>query len=58
MSLGLAYHLGVDATIQGEGTYKNLPFSMPQIGHQLLAGANSVTEFVDTTKTKIIKKLK
>ena len=43
MSLGLAYHLGVDATIQGEGTYKNLPFSMPQIGHQLLAGANSVT---------------
>ena len=58
MSLGLAYHLGVDGTIQGEGTYKNLPFSMPQIGHQLIAGANSMTEFIDTTKTKIIKKLK
>jgi len=55
MSLGLAYHLGVDATIQGEGTYKNLPFSMPQFGHQLIAGANSMTEFIDTAKTKIKK---
>ena len=54
MSLGLAYHLGVDGTIQGDGTYKDLPFSIPKFGHQLIAGLNSITEFIDTTKSKIL----
>jgi hypothetical protein len=54
MSLGLAYHLGVDGTIQGDGTYKDLPLSIPKFGHQLIAGLNSITEFIDTTKSKIL----
>jgi len=55
MSLGLAYHLGVDGTLHGDGSYKNLPFSMPKFGHQLIAGVNSLTELIDTTRSKIFK---
>ena len=54
MSLGLAYHLGIDGTIQGGGSYNNLPFSMPNFGHRLIAGLNSITEFIDTSKSKIL----
>ncbi|MDC0225009.1 hypothetical protein OAK62_06200 [Deltaproteobacteria bacterium] len=56
MSLGLAYHLGIDGTIQGDGTYKDLPFTMPKFGHQLIAGVNSITELLYTTKSKVFKK--
>jgi len=54
MSLGLAYHLGIDGTIQGGGSYSNLPFSMSNFGHRLIAGLNSITEFIDTSKSKIL----
>ena len=55
MSAGLIYHLGFDATIDRDGTYKNLPFSMPQYGHQVLIALNSLTELVDLkSKKKII----
>ena len=55
MSAGLIYHLGFDATIDGDGTYKNLPFKMPQYGHQMLIALNSLAEFVDLkSKSKII----
>jgi len=52
MSFGLAYHLGVDTFIDSGGTYKNLPFSMPLYGHQMIMGINSITEFVDFFKRK------
>ena len=52
MSAGLIYHLGFDATIDGDGTYKNLPFSMPQYGHQVLIALNSFTELVDSISKK------
>ena len=55
MSLGLAYHLGVDGTLQGDGTYKDLPFSMPKFGHQLIAVLNSLTELIDITRSKVLK---
>ncbi|SVD46972.1 uncharacterized protein METZ01_LOCUS399826, partial [marine metagenome] len=55
MSLGLAYHLGVDGTLHGDGTYKDLPFSVPKLGHQLIAGINSFTELIDTTRSKVFK---
>ena len=37
-----------------EGTYKNLPFSMPQFGHQILTALNSLTELVDLKSKKKI----
>ena len=52
MSAGLILHLGIDATLDGEGTYKNLPFSMPQFGHQILTALNSLTELVDLKSKK------
>ena len=55
MSLGLAYHLGIDGTIQGGGSYNNLPFSMPNLGHRLIAGINSLTELIDITRSKVLK---
>ena len=33
--------------LYGDGTYKNLPFSMPQYGHQILLSLNSLTELID-----------
>jgi hypothetical protein len=54
MSLGLAYHLGIDATIQGGGSYNDLPFSTTNFGHRLIAGLNSITEFIDSSKSKIL----
>ena len=43
VGLGIAYHLGVDATLDGEGTYRGLP-PMPQEGHQAIAGVNAIGE--------------
>lgn len=48
-SLGIAYHLGIDATLDGEGTYKDLPVELPLEGHQAIAAANAAIEMADTT---------
>lgn len=50
LSAGIAYHLGVDATIDGDGTYKDLPVSLPETGHQAILGANAVVEGTDAAK--------
>lgn len=50
VSAGIAYHLGVDATIDGDGTYKDLPVSLPQAGHQAILGANATVEANDAAK--------
>ncbi len=50
LSAGIAYHLGVDATIDGDGTYKDLPVSLPQVGHQAILGANAAVEAIDAWK--------
>jgi hypothetical protein len=50
LSAGIAYHLGVDATIDGDGTYKDLPVSLPEGGHQAILGANAGVEAVDAGK--------
>lgn len=50
LSAGIAYHLGVDATIDGDGTYKDLPVSLPEGGHQAILGGNAVLEGVDAAK--------
>lgn len=50
LSVGIAYHLGVDATIDGDGTYKDLPVALPEVGHQGILGANAVVEGVDAAK--------
>ena len=47
VSAGLAYHLGIDATLDGGGTYKDLPVSMPIEGHQVIALSGAVTEAAD-----------
>ena len=50
LSAGITYHLGVDATIDGDGTYKDLPVSLHEGGHQAILGANAVVEGVDAAK--------
>ena len=46
ISLGLAYHLGVDAVLQ-PGAYHDLPFPMPIEAHQAVLGANAAAEGLD-----------
>lgn len=50
LSVGIAYHLGVDATVDGDGTYKDLPVSLPGAGHQAILGANAFAEATDAAK--------
>lgn len=50
LSAGIAYHLGVDATIDGDGTYKDLPVSLPQVGHQAILAGNATVEGIDAAK--------
>lgn len=47
LSAGIAYHLGVDATIDGDGTYKGLLIPLPEGGHDALAAANAAGEAID-----------
>jgi len=47
VSFGIAYHLGVDATVDGMGTYADLPVSLPMEGHQAVAAAGALVEGVD-----------
>jgi hypothetical protein len=50
LSAGIAYHLGVDATIDGDGTYKDLPVSLPKETHQVILATNAAVEGVDAAK--------
>lgn len=50
MSAGLAYHLGVDATLDAGGTYKDLPVSVPQEVHEAILAVNAGTEGTDAAK--------
>lgn len=45
-SAGIAYHLGVDATLQ-PGAYHDLPISMPLEAHQTLLSMNAAAEAID-----------
>jgi hypothetical protein len=45
-SAGIAYHLGVDATLQ-PGAYHDLPVEMPMEAHQTILAMNAVAEGVD-----------
>jgi len=47
VSLGIAYHLGVDATVDGGGSYKDLPVTVPALGHQQIAAVNAALEAMD-----------
>jgi hypothetical protein len=47
MSLGLAYHLGVDGLIQ-PGAYHDIPFEMSMNGHQAILTANAAAEGMDS----------
>ena len=46
-SAGIAYHLGIDATIDGDGKYMDLPFSTTQEVHQAIAATNAMAEGLD-----------
>ncbi|PIQ13951.1 MAG: hypothetical protein CO125_01425 [Hydrogenophilales bacterium CG_4_9_14_3_um_filter_59_35] len=50
-SAGIAYHLGVDATLQ-PGVYHDLPVSMPLEAHQTLFAMNAVAEGIDVAHKK------
>ena len=52
VSAGLAYHLGIDATLDEGGTYKDLPVSMPIEGHQAIALSSAATEAADLRKRR------
>lgn len=56
LSAGIAYHLAVDATIDGGGTYKDLPVALPEIGHQAILATNSVVEGFDAGKRVVERK--
>jgi hypothetical protein len=45
-SLGIAYHLFVDSTVD-IGAYHDLPVSLPIEGHEAIAGANAAAEAID-----------
>lgn len=47
VSAGITHHLIVDATIDGDGTYKDFPVPMPIEGHQAVAGLNAAAEGAD-----------
>lgn len=52
-SAGIAYHLGVDATLQ-PGAYHGLPIDMPMEAHQALLAANAAAEGIDAMNKKQI----
>jgi len=53
LSFGIATHLTIDATIDGGGTYKDLPVPLPLIGHQTIMGVNAVTELIDSFRKSL-----
>jgi hypothetical protein len=50
---GIAYHLLIDGTIQGNKAYVNLPFSMPLDGHNTIFVTNAAMEAIDLDKKKV-----
>jgi len=59
VSTGLAYHFAIDATIDGNGIYKDLPFSAPQEIHNFIIGMNAFIEGIDSYYRKYdLKKIK
>lgn len=52
MSAGIAYHMGIDATFDGDGTYKDLPISVSQDVHQIIIATNAVVEGNDAIQRK------
>ena len=50
---GIAYHLLIDGTIQGNKAYVNLPFSMPLEGHNTIFVTNAIMEAIDLDKKKV-----
>lgn len=42
--VGLALHVGADATVDGFTPYKDLPVALPENGHRLLMGVNALGE--------------
>jgi len=47
---GIAYHLLIDGTLDGQGAMKGLPFSMPMEGHNAFFVANAAAEVIDLDK--------
>lgn len=50
---GIAYHLLIDGTIQGDKAYVDLPVSMPIWGHNTIFVTNAAMEAIDFDKKKI-----
>lgn len=50
---GIAYHLLVDGTIQGNKAYVDLPISMPMEGHNTIFVTNAAMEAMDLDKKKV-----
>lgn len=53
-SAGIAYHLGVDATLQ-PGAYHDLPINMPMEAHQTLLAMNAAAEGLDVKNKGMTK---
>ena len=53
---GIAYHLLIDGTLDGQGTLKGMPFSMPMEGHNAFFVANAAAEAIDLDKKKQLVK--
>ena len=51
-SIGIAYHLMVDAVVQ-PGAYHGLPVEMPMEAHQTILAANSVAEVTSVTSSHV-----
>lgn len=51
-SAGIAYHLSIDATIDGAGKYVDLPVSLSQEGHQTIGGLNAALEGFDSLRKR------
>ena len=50
---GIAYHLLIDGTIQGNKAYVDLPISMPMEGHNTIFVTNAAMEAMDLDKKKV-----
>ena len=49
---GIAYHLLIDGTLDGNKALTGLPFSMPMEGHNAFFVANATAEAIDLDKKK------
>jgi len=50
LSAGIAYHLSIDATLDGGGTFKDLPIPVSDEIHKAILGANAAAEAIDVLK--------